>query len=187
MVWLGNSVIQTWTGRCRHIGRDCSMSRNLWSVANARGSSSVSSSTVVKEMRDMQAFMRVFKQATLSVSSHPRLRCSLRRYDRLHSVANMAIVCSGLGVVRACSAMSISCHSPACDMLLGPLSEAPRLPTSPLRRRSAFGLHSGLPLASRLSDTHPGRSYVHPEPPHVPSHPSRPAGTVSCPQRHPSL
>jgi hypothetical protein len=72
-------------------------------------------------------------------------------------------------------------------MLLGPLSEAPRLPTSPLRRRSAFGPHFGSPLASRLSDMYPGRSYVHSEPPHVLSHPSRPPGTVSCPQRHPPL
>jgi hypothetical protein len=72
-------------------------------------------------------------------------------------------------------------------MLLGPLSEAPGLPTSPLRRRSHSGPHSGSPLASCLSDTHPGRSYVHLEPPPVSSLPSRPPGTVSCPQRHPPL
>jgi hypothetical protein len=79
------------------------------------------------------------------------------------------------------------CHSPACDKLLGPLSEAPGLPRSPLRRRSHSGPHSGLALASRLSDTHPGRSHVHLEPPHVSSHSPRPPGTVSCLQRHPLL
>jgi hypothetical protein len=36
---------------------------------------------------------------------------------------------------------------------------------SPLRRRSHSGPYSGLALASRLSDTHPGRSHVHAEPP----------------------
>jgi hypothetical protein len=58
---------------------------------------------------------------------------------------------------------------------------------SPLRRRSPSGLHSGSPLASCLSDMHPGHSHVHLEPPHVSSFPSHPPGTVSCPQHHPPL
>jgi hypothetical protein len=72
-------------------------------------------------------------------------------------------------------------------MLLGPLSEAPGLPMSPLRRCSHSGPHSGLALASRLLDPHPGRSYVHLELPHVSSHPPHPPGTVSCLQRHSPL
>jgi hypothetical protein len=76
------------------------------------------------------------------------------------------------------------CHSPACDKLLGPLSEAPGLPTSPLRRRSHSGPYSGLARASRLSDTRPSRSYVHLEPPHILPHPPSPPGTISCLTRH---
>jgi hypothetical protein len=90
-------------------------------------------------------------------------------------------------LLSSSSTMCTCCHRPACDMLLGPLSKAPRLPTSPLRRRSHSGLYSGLALASRLSNPHPGRSYIHLEPPHALPHPPRPPGTVSCLQRHPSL
>jgi hypothetical protein len=58
---------------------------------------------------------------------------------------------------------------------------------SPLWHRSHSGPYSGLALASRLLDTHPGRSYVHLEPPHILPHPPHPPGTISCLQRHPSL
>jgi hypothetical protein len=55
---------------------------------------------------------------------------------------------------------------------------------SPLWRRSASRPHSSSPLASRLSDMHPGRSHIHPELPHISPFPPRPPGTVSCLTRH---